>query len=127
MHKKCECIDTCPFKRILDTISKKWALLIINVLGYHERLRFNELMDVLIDISPKALSNTLKELEAEGLIKRESFDEIPPHVEYMLTNDGLEFRDAVIIPLLTWAATRNGTSGGSYTVCQRNPVHLWMY
>jgi DNA-binding HxlR family transcriptional regulator len=79
-----------PLKSILDAISKKWALLIINAIGYHERLRFNGLMDVLLDISPKTLSDTLKVLEAEGLIKRESFAEIPPWVEYTLTKDGLE-------------------------------------
>ena len=90
MYEECEHVGSCPLKSILDAISKKWALLIINAIGYHERLRFNGLMDVLLDISPKTLSDTLKVLEAEGLIKRESFAEIPPRVEYTLTKDGLE-------------------------------------
>jgi DNA-binding HxlR family transcriptional regulator len=96
----------CPLKGVIDVISKKWALLIINALGNRGRLRFNGLMKELEGISPKTLSDTLKELQAEGLIRRESFAEIPPRVEYSLTNDGAELRKA-IIPLLNWAATRS--------------------
>jgi DNA-binding HxlR family transcriptional regulator len=96
----------CPLKGVIDFISKKWALLIINALGNRGRLRFKGLMKELEGISPKTLSDTLKELQAEGLIRRESFAEIPPRVEYSLTNDGVELRKA-IIPLLKWAATRN--------------------
>ncbi|HPS91454.1 MAG TPA: helix-turn-helix domain-containing protein [Methanothrix sp.] len=111
----------------LEALRKKWAILIINTIGYHERMRFHELMEVLIDISPKALSDTLKELEAEGLIKRESFAEIPPRVEYILTNDGSELRDIMIIPLLKWVAARKNKSVESHLICQRMPVPLWMY
>jgi DNA-binding HxlR family transcriptional regulator len=127
MHEKCEYIDSCPLMSTLEALRKKWALLIINAIGYHERLRFNELMEVLLDISPKALSDTLKELEAEGLIKRESFAEIPPRVEYILTNDGTELRDSIIIPLLKWVAARNDNSVESHLICRRMPVPLWMY
>ena len=62
-------------------------------------------MEALSGISPKTLSDTLKELQAEGLIKRESFAEIPPRVEYSLTKDGAELRKS-IIPLLEWTANR---------------------
>jgi len=57
-------------------------------------------------ISPKALSDTLKKLENERLLTRESFAEIPPRVEYSLTNDGIELRKA-IMPLLKWASKRS--------------------
>jgi len=107
MDKVCENICFCPLKGIIDVISKKWALLIINAIGNYERLRFKRLMDVLPGISPKTLSDTLKELEAEGLVLRESFAEIPPRVEYSLTKDGADLREA-IVPLLRWTATRNG-------------------
>jgi DNA-binding HxlR family transcriptional regulator len=96
----------CPLKGIIDLISKKWALLIINTLGNYGKLRFNKLMETLNGISPKTLSDTLKDLQAEGLIKRESFAEIPPRVEYSLTKDGVELRKS-IIPLLEWTANRN--------------------
>ncbi len=98
----------CPLKGIIDVISKKWALLIINALGNCEKLRFNKLMEALNGISPKTLSDTLKELREEGLIKRESFAEIPPRVEYSLTKDGTELRKS-IIPLLEWTANRDNT------------------
>jgi DNA-binding HxlR family transcriptional regulator len=87
-------------------ISKKWTLLIINALGNYGRLRFNKLMETLNGISPKTLSDTLKGLQTEGLIKRESFAEIPPRVEYSLTKDGTELRTS-IIPLLKWTANRS--------------------
>ena len=79
------------------------------------------------DEKPKALSDALKELEAEGLIKRESFAEIPPRVEYVLTNDGTELRDSVLIPLLNWVAARNGKSEEGHQICQRLPVPMWVY
>jgi len=106
MHEEGHHLCFCPLKGVIDVISKKWALLIINALGNRGRLRFNGLMEELKGISPKTLSDTLKGLQAEGLIRRESFAEIPPRVEYSLTNDGAELRKA-IIPLLKWAATRS--------------------
>lgn len=110
VNKKDKHVCLCPLKGVIDVISKKWTLLIINTLGNHGKLRFNNLMEELQGISPKTLSDTLKELKAEGLITRKSFAEIPPRVEYSLTEDGTKLRKS-IIPLLKWAATRNGTSG----------------
>ena len=78
MCEKEEQTCICPLKGIIDLISKKWALLIINALGNCGKLRFNKIMETLSGISPKTLSDTLKELQAEGLINRESFAEIPP-------------------------------------------------
>ncbi len=125
MNKKCEYIDSCSLYNTLEALKKKWAILIISVIGYHKRLRFNELMDLLTDISPKALSDTLKELEIQGIIKRESFAEIPPRVEYILTNDGSELREIIIVPFLKWIASRNSKSLGSNCICQRMPVPMW--
>ncbi len=106
MQKESKHICFCPLKGVIDVISKKWALLIINAIGNYGTLRFNRLMEELRGISPKTLSDTLKELQAEGLIRRESFAEIPPRVEYSLTKDGIDLRKS-IVPLLEWAATRN--------------------
>lgn len=106
MGKEGDHICFCPLKGVIDVISKKWALLIINAIGNYGTLRFNRLMEELRGISPKTLSDTLKELRAEGLIKREAFAEIPPRVEYSLTKDGIDLRKS-IVPLLEWAATRN--------------------
>ena len=77
-------------------------------------------METLEGISPKTLSDTLKELQNEHLIKRESFAEIPPRVEYSLTKDGVELRKS-IIPLLEWTANR---SGGNKERCEQCPPQM---
>ncbi|GBE18937.1 putative HTH-type transcriptional regulator YybR [archaeon BMS3Abin16] len=95
----------CPLEGIMEIISKKWSIHIIGVIGNHKRLRYNKIMEKLEGISPKSLSDRLKDLEAAGLVKREAFAEIPPRVEYTLTRDGEELRDA-IIPLMNWVNSR---------------------
>ena len=108
MQNKNEVVCYCPLEGIIDVISKKWALLIINAIGNYGSLRFNRLLEELNGMSPKTLADTLKQLQSEGLLKRESFAEIPPRVEYSLTQDGLGLREAVV-PILKWAATRHGS------------------
>jgi DNA-binding HxlR family transcriptional regulator len=123
MHEEGKHICFCPLKGIIDIISKKWALLIINAIGNHGSLRFNRLMEELNGISPKTLSDTLKKLEAKRLVNRESFAEIPPRVEYTLTEDGADLRKA-IMPLLTWAAKRNGLDKDKCVpIYQKIPAH----
>lgn len=123
MQEESQHICFCPLKGIIDVISKKWALLIINAIGNYGRLRFNRLMEELHGISPKTLSDTLKTLQAERLINRELFAEIPPRVEYTLTKDGSDLRKA-IIPLLRWAAARNGSNKDKCVpTYQKIPAH----
>lgn len=116
------CYCLCPLEGIIDTISKKWTLLIINALGNHQRLRFNQLMEELDGVSPKTLTDTLKVLQAENLIGRESFAEIPPRVEYYLTGEGMQLREA-IVPLLTWASKRESFAGRCTAPCSKRPAH----
>ena len=97
---------SCPVKGIIDVVSKKWTLLLVNALGTHDTLRFKDLMN-LLGISPSTLSDTLKILVEQGLADRVSYNTIPPKVEYSLSRDGHEFREA-ILPLLRWAAGRDG-------------------
>jgi DNA-binding HxlR family transcriptional regulator len=118
---KCNHICFCPIEGVIDIISKKWALLIINSLRNNEKLRFNDLMKELNGISPKTLSDTLKELQAEKLINRKSFAEIPPKVEYSLTEDGRELGKA-ILPLIKWAASRK-TRKKCSPQCHGLPAH----
>ena len=101
-------ICLCPLEGVFDIISKKWALLIINEIGNHGRIRYNNLMKELEGISPKTLADTLKELNRNNLVIREAFNEIPPRVDYSLTKDGMALREA-IIPLLQWALSKKGT------------------
>ncbi len=96
----------CSIEGIMGVISKKWAYLIVTIIGNYGRLRYSELEKKLDGISPKTLSDRLKELEGAGLIKREVFNEIPPRVEYTLTKEGVELRDA-LVPLLKWASSKD--------------------
>ncbi len=96
----------CSIEGIMGILGKKWALLIISAIGNNQKLRYNELEKKLSEISPKTLADRLKELENASLIKRETFAEIPPRVEYSLTKEGLELRNA-IMPLIKWVSSRD--------------------
>lgn len=105
MHdEKCKCEDKeclCPVQGIIDVVSKKWAICIVDHLGRIKSLRYNEIKNQIGVISPKTLSDTLKVLEKEGLIKRDVYPETPPRVEYSLTKKGNELKIA-LLPLLKW-------------------------
>lgn len=121
MAQETKGICPCPLEGVIDTISKKWALLIIHVLGNTSRVRFSELMKELDGISPKTLTDTLVVLQKEGFVEREAFSEIPPRVEYFLTDDGKELWDA-ILPLLQWTMKREGFSAeGCSGHCRKRP------
>ncbi|NIU01953.1 MAG: transcriptional regulator [Nitrosopumilaceae archaeon] len=110
MKNQSNVICLCPLDGIIDTIGKKWGLLVINEIGNHGKLRYKELMTELNGISPSTLASMLKEFEKEDLIVKQSFNEIPPRVEYSLTKRGKDLRTA-IIPLLKWA-----TKKGNYKI-----------
>ena len=78
----------CSIRHILDRFGDKWSILIISILGHRGKLRFNELNQQIGDISQKMLTVTLRSLEADGLITRTLYPEIPPRVEYELTDLG---------------------------------------
>ncbi len=78
---------TCPVARTARIISGKWTLLIIRDLASGV-WRFNQLERSLHGISPKTLSERLRSLEEEGIILRQTFAEVPPRVEYSLTEKG---------------------------------------
>ena len=75
-------------------------------IGNNQKLRYSELVKKLGEISLKTLADRLNELEKAKLIKRESFAEILPRVEYSLTKEGIELRNA-IIPLMKWVSLRD--------------------
>jgi DNA-binding HxlR family transcriptional regulator len=79
--------DICPVARTAEIISGKWTLLIIRDLTTGVK-RFHQLERSLQGISPKTLSERLDTLEAEGIVIRETFAEVPPRVEYSLTAKG---------------------------------------
>jgi len=80
--------SSCPVRSVLDGIADKWSILIIDLLGDVDRMRFNEVSKALGDISQKMLTVTLRLLEADGILSRTMYNEIPPRVEYALTDMG---------------------------------------
>lgn len=79
--------ENCPARYLLNTISGKWSILIIDILS-ERKLRNGELMRLVEGISQKMLTQTLRELEQIKLIKRHDLQTVPPHVEYELTELG---------------------------------------
>lgn len=88
MNKKNRLSDVCPVRSVLDGIGGKWSILILDVLGKKGTLRFSEISKALGDISQKMLTSTLRLLESDGIISRRMYAEIPPRVEYELTDLG---------------------------------------
>jgi len=86
--KKYQRSPACPIREVLDRFGDKWSILIIIILGAEAKMRFNELHKTIGDVSQKMLTTTLRTLEADGLISRKVFPEIPPRVEYELTEMG---------------------------------------
>ncbi|MDO5573100.1 MAG: helix-turn-helix domain-containing protein [bacterium] len=84
----------CPIKLTLDAIGGKYKSLIIWQLN-HKTVRFNALHRALPDISPKVLTQQLREMEMDGLISREAYPTVPPKVEYSLTPLGYS-----VIPIM---------------------------
>lgn len=91
MNKKEEknsIIEICPIRNVVARFGNKWALLLIVILDEEGSTRFNRLGKMLPDISTKMLAQTLHTLEADGLVKRTVYPEVPIRVEYELTETG---------------------------------------
>lgn len=95
-------IEKCPIRNVLDRFGDKWSILILIVLTSNDKMRFNELKKAIGDISQKMLTVSLRTLEADGLVSREIFPEIPPRVEYKLTKRGQSLIPH-ILSLVGWA------------------------
>lgn len=80
--------EDCPVKMLMEVLSKKWNLRVVFELTRKDFLRFGELKSQITNITNSSLSSTLKELEENSLINRIQYNEIPPHVEYSLTEKG---------------------------------------
>ncbi|MBO9600817.1 MAG: helix-turn-helix transcriptional regulator [Cohnella sp.] len=86
----------CPIAKTLDIIGTKWTFLIIRDLLIEGTLRFGDLLKSMDGISPKTLSLRLKELEDHGLLIRKVYPEVPPRVEYTLTEQGRRLESVFI-------------------------------
>ncbi len=99
----------CPIGGVIDVIGKKWTLCIVTTLGAYPGIRFNMLQEALPGISPRTLSDTLRELRREAIVERRVFAEAPPRVEYSLTAEGDRLRRAVQ-PVMEWAGAHRARS-----------------
>lgn len=88
-------LDNCPLTFALNLIGGKWRLPIIWALHKNGVMRYNELKRSIEGITSMVLTQSLKELEASGIIRREQFPEVPPRVEYSLTEKGAELIPAL--------------------------------
>ena len=100
--KKYTCTSSCPVRNVISRFSGKWSMLVLCVLAENEATRFNAIGKAIPDISPKVLSDTLKNLETDGLISRKLYAEIPPRVEYSLTDLGRTLMP-LLNQLISWA------------------------
>lgn len=91
----------CPTRQILDRVGDKWAVLILLLLR-EEAMRFNQLRRTIEGISQKMLSQVLKSLERDGLIKRRAIATVPVTVEYSITQLGITLA-AAVDALRDWA------------------------
>jgi DNA-binding HxlR family transcriptional regulator len=98
------CIDHDPdvFRSVLDRIGDKWSLLLIGILQDGPK-RFTELLRVTPGISRRMLTLTLRALERDGIVARTIYAEVPPRVEYEVTELGRSLSDPVL-RLAMWAA-----------------------
>lgn len=94
-HKKLESDIRCPLEYGLEVFGGKWKSRVICVLADKKILRYSELRAELVNITDAVLSTTLKALIADDIVSRKSYDEIPPRVEYSLTEKGLS-----VMPIL---------------------------
>ena len=93
----------CPIRQVVSRFGDKWSMLVLYMLHTSETgvLRFNEIRHLMTDCSQKMLSATLKNLEQSHLVHREVYPEVPPRVEYSLTETGRSLMPA-IIALIDW-------------------------
>lgn len=95
-------MEMCPVRNVIARFGSKWAILTLLVIGSQDVVRFNELNRLIPDISSRVLSSTLRTLEADGLIERKVYAEVPPKVEYRLTEVGKSLLP-LIQQLTDWA------------------------
>lgn len=95
---------TCPIRQVVSKFGDKWSLLVLYSLHQSETgvMRFNELHRLMTDCSQKMLSATLKNLEAMNLVVRKVYPEVPPRVEYSLSEIGQSLMPT-ITQLIDWA------------------------
>ncbi|MBU1305231.1 MAG: helix-turn-helix transcriptional regulator [Alphaproteobacteria bacterium] len=92
---------------VLNRIGDKWSVMVVGILGNQGTLRFNELKRMINGVSQRMLTLTLRNLERDGLVTRTIYPEVPPRVEYKLTELGKTLQNP-IMALWDWSAENHG-------------------
>ena len=92
----------CPIAPVVDIVFSRWTTPILWQLNSHGRQRFNDLRDLVDGITAKVLTQRLRQLERDGLVSRTMYPEIPPRVEYEITDLGRSLAP-VFAALVTWS------------------------
>ena len=100
-------IDVCPIRDIISRLGDKWSLLVLATLHANGTMRFNDIHKSIGDVSQRMLTVTLRSLEADGLVNRKIYPEVPPRVEYTLTKAGEELMP-YLNHLVDWALKNMG-------------------
>lgn len=100
----------CPLGGVMDLLSRKYAIQVICVIGSLQPVRYAEIESTFGDVSSSTLSTRLAELGEAGFLVRDQYDEIPPRVEYGLTDEG-EALCELLKPLLHWVETSTVSAG----------------
>lgn len=95
-------INVCPIRDIISRISSKWAMLVLVTLHSNGTMRFNDIQKSIGEVSQRMLTVTLRSLKADGLIHRKVYPEVPPRVEYKLSERG-ESLMPLLQSLIDWA------------------------
>ncbi len=102
----CPCTDDCPLQKALNAIGGKWKMAILCSLSNDGATRYNEIKRKMNGISNTMLAKSLKELEQDGLIKRQEYAEVPIRVEYE-TTDSARSLIPILAELARWGNTLN--------------------
>lgn len=108
-HSRFDCTPGCAVEAAIGLIDGKWkSVILYHLLG--GTLRFNEIRRIIGNVTPRMLTNQLRELEEDGLIARKVYAQVPPKVEYSLTPLGRSM-EPVLLALKAWGDANLGLFG----------------
>lgn len=102
VHSDVPAVDACPISPLIDVVFSRWTTPILWVLQHHGPLRFNEIRRHLSTVTPKVLTQRLRQLERDGMVQRTYVAAVPPRAEYAITDLGLSLSPTFRM-LATWA------------------------
>ncbi|SLN75434.1 winged helix-turn-helix transcriptional regulator [Oceanibacterium hippocampi] len=117
-HSRFDCSPGCSVEAAIGLIDGKWKSVIL----YHllsGTLRFNEIRRHIVNVTPRMLTNQLRELEADGLINRKVYAQVPPKVEYSLSPLGRSM-ESILLALKVWGDENIGLYGKPTETTQRD-------